>query len=461
MSKINHLLALSLVAGAAVAARGEIKFDAGADLRIRQELMKNVPGLPGGGVLSPAVRGKFKDHMRFRPRVWGGVRLESEDVGTFRIFARLTDEFRWNVEPRASATTFPDELILDNLYLEGLGLFDGRFDFRFGRQDIYGLYGLDHLFVDGTPGDGSRTVYADMVRMTWHVTDESALDVFAIYDFDMSDVRWGTERSRKRSLSGLGGGADPDMDDWGFGAVWSSNLGKDLPYKLFVMQKNTASFERGGVKHPRTQRELFGAKLTPRLTESLTLNLEAMAQVGKNGEGALLGGWSAYSALEWRGARVAELRGKPFGSLGFHFMSGDKDAASEDGGHRAWDPMWARGVNDSELMLYGTHYGAAWWSNMMFLKLSAGIEFARDFRLVGSTGPMFAAVNDGMGGGDGSFKGLLNQVRLDVPILAANREQGERFEILSHILAEFFNPGDYFETDKPSWFFRWQVDFRF
>jgi hypothetical protein len=68
---------------------------------------------------------------------------------------------------------------------------------------------------------------------------------------------------------------------------------------------------------------------------------------------------------------------------------------------------------------------------------------------------------DGVGGGDGNFKGLLSQARFEFPILVADKKAGERLEISSHISGELFNPGDYYETDKPGWFARWQVDFRF
>ena len=447
-----------LLGTAALGVYGAVDFDAGADLRIRQELMENVPGLPNGGVLAPVRRGKFTNHMRFRPRVWGEVKFGSESAGNFRLYTRLTDEWRWCPEPYKNAYTFPDELILDNLFLEGTDLFDGFLDFRIGRQDLYGLYGLDHVFVDGTPGDGSRTTYADVVRTTLHVTEESTLDLFAIYDFDDSDVRWGTDRGKHRSLSGLGGNAEPEMDDWGFGAIWGSNFGKALPYQLFVMQKNTDRFYRGDVKHPRTQRELFGAKLMPQLDEEWSLQLEGMSQVGANGQGDMLSGWSAYSGVNWKSSRSGI---RPLGKFGYHFMSGDDDAAEEDGGHSAWDPMWARGVNDSELFLYGTHYGAAWWSNMHYVKLTAGLDLGRRHVVIASTGPLFAAAQDGLGGGNGTFKGLLSQVRYDFPIWLADKDKGERFEMFGHFLAEFFNPGDYYETDKPSWFVRWQVDFKF
>lgn len=248
------------------------------------------------------------------------------------------------------------------------------------------------------------------------------------------------------------------MDDWGYGVVWSSRLVEGLPYQLFAVQKNTASYVRGNAKRPRTRRETFGAKIEPQLTETLALQLEGMAQVGENGRDEKLAGWSAYAGVNWKGEQVARV-GHPFGKVGLHFMSGDENAANEDGGHSAWDPVWARGVNDSELFLYGTHYGAAWWSNMIYLKTTLGFTITEHCQLVGSTGPMFAEAKDGLGGGDGAFKGLLSQLRLDFPLWWP--DEGERFEMFGHLIAEFFNPGDYFATDKPSWFVRWQVDFKF
>ena len=121
---------------AALAAKAEIEFDAGADLRIRQEMMKNVPGLPGGGLIGPYPRTGFINHMRFRPRVWGQVSGITESEVEWRLFARLADEFRWCPEPHRDTHTFPDEVIPDNLFVEGKGLFDGLLDLKIGRQDL-------------------------------------------------------------------------------------------------------------------------------------------------------------------------------------------------------------------------------------------------------------------------------------------------------------------------------------
>ncbi|MBQ5530799.1 MAG: hypothetical protein IIT98_02205 [Kiritimatiellae bacterium] len=430
-------------------------FDAGANLRIRQEIMDNTPGLPGGGVAMPRAAGPYRNHMRFRPRFWA----QAGDGETWRVYSRFTDEFRWNVRPRNHSNTFPDEMIIDNLYVEAKDLFDGVLDFRAGRQDMYNLYGLDNLFVDGTPGDGSRTVYTDMARIGLDFREAGRFDVFALYNKDDNQLRWGTERGRHKSLTGFGGGAEPEMDDWGWGGIYSNKAGEALPYKIFAMQKRVLSYRRGGVKHSAKRRDLAGFRVEPRLTDETTALLEAMGQTGRDGEGGWFGAWSACAGLSWKDSKASSAR--PFAGARIHFMSGDKDAAKEDGGRHAWDPMWSRGVNYSELFLYGTHYGAAWWSNMAYAKTEGGFEFGPHHRVCASTGAMFAQTDDGLGGGDGSFKGVLSLVRYDFPILTADRGKGERFEIFGHIYAELFNPGDYFETDKPAWFVRWQVEFAF
>ena len=47
-------------------------------------------------------------------------------------------------------------------------MFDGFLDLKVGRQNLRGLCGLDRIFVDGTPGDGSRTLYTDMASVRSH-----------------------------------------------------------------------------------------------------------------------------------------------------------------------------------------------------------------------------------------------------------------------------------------------------
>ena len=476
----NKLLLAVIAMGCLGAARGEsvsetaseaeteveesvFGFNAGADLRIRQEIMHNVPTLPGGGMIGrPGVpRNKTKNQMRFRPRVWAELTMGDN----WRLYGRLNDEFRAGIVQPTHATTWPGEVIVDNLYLEGKGLLEDMaswfdsLDLWVGRQDLYRLYGLDHIFVDGTTGDGSRSTYADMVRFALHFDEDTRLDVFALLNKDREYMRLGTRRSYYGTqLTGFGGN-ETEMDDWGYGAIFSSKV-DFLDYQLFGIQKNTASFHRKGVKHPRRQVNLFGTKLVPHWTPNFSTPLEAMVQVGENGADQELCAWAGYAGFAWK---QNDSEGwKPFVNGGLLALSGDRDAATQDGGRRAWDPMWYRGVDDSEMMLYGSTYGVGWWSNMYNLKVTTGVEFEKGHAVQLMAGPMFAQQKDGLGGGDGQYKGFLTQARYDFPLWSGDKGTGlERFKVFGHVLLEWFNPGDYFDTDKPAYFVRWQIDFKF
>lgn len=431
-----------------------IRFNAGAGLRVRQEIMHNVPAASGGVLGRPGVyRGKTKNQFRFRPDVWMELKLGD----AWRIYTRVSDEFRYGVVQRTKNQEWPCEAVIDNLYVEGKGLLDGFLDLRVGRQDLYRLYGLSHVFVDGTPGDGSMTTYADMVNIALHVDEKSWIDLFALYNADQEELRWGTKRSRHLAKTGYGRG-EREMDDWGFGAIWNSRIGL-VDYQLFWIQKDTASYHRGGVKYARRQTNLVGTKLVPRWTDEFSTPLELMGQVGENGDGDTLSAWAAYAGFDWK--KKTDSTFKPFVNGGVLFMSGDKDAADEDNGHHAWDPMWYRGVDDSEMFLYGSLYGCGWWSNQIVLKTTFGYDFGYRHRAQVMTGPMWAQEKDGIGGGDGRFKGYLTQLRYDFPLYIADKSEGGRLEVFGHVISEFFNPGDYFATDKPAYFFRWQVEFKF
>ena len=422
---------LTLIAAAALMARGDLSFDAGADLRIRQEFIMNCTGLPEGGLATPAC-GAYRHQMRFRPRVWGEVKGDAGEYGKWRLFARLCDEFRWNTRPYSTSTSWPGEVIFDNLFIEGKDLFDGFIDVQIGRRDLYGYCNLDHIFVDGTPGDGSRTQYTDMANVRFKFENDATLDVFGLYNFDNAkDFRWGDDDHRFSSLAARYPNGQGNQDDWGIGVVWGQTLDKSLKYQIFAVQKQMLHQEKAHT-------ELIGARVMPRWTEEWQSEFEAMSEL--NGQ------WSGFASLAWKSSREGI---KPLAKLSYHYLSEE------------WDPMWARDAIESELFLYGTHDGVAWWTNQHYLKLQAGLEFSPRHSLIASTGPMFAARPDGRSGRDGSFKGLYSRIKYSFPIVTADRTKGERFEIFAHLTADLLNPGDYYASEKPAWYARWQVEFKF
>ena len=99
--------------------------------------------------------------------------------------------------------------------------------------------------------------------------------------------------------------------------------------------------------------------------------------------------------------------------------------------------------------------------------MELGLNIGPRHRVVAYSGPIFAAKQDHLGHADGSgesmFKGVLSVLRYDVPIILApkNAHGTDRFELFGHLLAEVFNPGDYYDTSRPSYFLRWEFTFAF
>ena len=332
-------------------------FSAGADFRIRQEIMDNLPGMPGDAYsATPALRAKYRNQIRFRPRVWFAA-----ETGPFRLYARVADEFReyptLHTPREERAYNFPDEVFLDNLYLEGRGLSVAgleTIDFRIGRQDLmeggHSIYGLDRIIVEGTPTDGSRNFYSDMVRATLHFDAAKKLDVFALYDSGRSDLRWGNSRSRGRSLNCINMTDTSDLDEWGGGLVYSQNaFDGDLPFKVYAMFKRDEAHTTQKPAPRRVsakERTTFGVFLEPRLTDNWDLELEAAQQVGRIVDsGRFAGGTMAHAAVNYRMDALRTYR--PTLTWATTYYSGDSDCTKDGAADRAWDPVWARSATTS------------------------------------------------------------------------------------------------------------------
>ncbi len=329
------------------------------------------------------------------------------------------------------------------------------------------MFGLDRILQDGTAFDGSRSCYADMARLTFHPTEESSLDAFALYDNARSTIRYGNRSSRGRPINAIHPGDSPEMDEWGGGLIWSDRLcGGTFPYRLYVIHKHNEAYS-GRRRMPDKQLTTFGVNVAPSLGENLSLELDFAQQVGSLSDGGRqAGGRMAYAAVDLhRSAAAPGVR--PYARLSVYYLSGDRhhgDAGDNDTG---WDPLWGRAPQDSELFQYGTLYGLGYWSNMAYPKLTVGANIGPRHRISAFTGPMFAAAQDGAGHADGSdhgmFKGAFSAVRYDFPLLLAEKgaEGCDRFEVFGHVMAELFNPGDYYDSSRPAWFIRWELNFAF
>ena len=481
------LLSTTLVAATLATGHAEeeeahcVKFDAGADFRIRQEIMANLPGLPGDAYSqTPTVRAKSRNQIRMRPRAYF-----SAETGPFTLYARIADEFRHyptlDVPRHSRAYYFPDEVFLDNLYIEGKGLEwnalyalgVSSFDFRLGRQDLFvgghSVFGLDRIIVEGTPTDGSRDFYSDMARARLHFGEKKHLDVFTMYDSGRSDLRFGTSRSRGRSLNCINMSDTNDLDEWGGGLIYSETaLDGALPFKLYAIFKRTESHTtKSPAPRNRPAREIscLGLWAEPQLTDIWSAEFETARQFGRILDGnRQAGGWMVHGEIKCRPGFLESVKGVLSSALTYY--SGDRHKTGECDNDTSWDPMWARYTQDSEMLVYGSLYENCWWSNMIYAKAKLAMTFGPRHAMYFYTGPMFTAVRDELGhadGGGSAYKGLLTAARYDFPIrLATPGAEGfDKIEIVAHVVGELFNPGGYYESGRPAYFVRWQLDFKF
>ena len=152
----------------------------GLDVRLREEYTKNLFRMDD-------TDGSDYHWQRYRTR-WS-TKWAMDDNIDFNT--RLTWEFWGHCAPEPSATVDPffsntnydfDEAIFDHFNIQMRNAFDLPLTLTVGRQDI--ILGTGWLVLEGTPGDGSRTIFFDAIRATSDLSEASKLDLIYIQQYD-------------------------------------------------------------------------------------------------------------------------------------------------------------------------------------------------------------------------------------------------------------------------------------
>lgn len=432
-----------------------LSWDAGADLRLQEEMYDDIPGMLGGD---------YHNYFRVRSRAWGQV--ENDD---FRLYLRFANEFFHTLKPSHDHNyQFPDELFVDNLYLDLNNLFWDRVNLRIGRQDFLGaqgpIYGAGRVLCDGTPADTSRSVYMDAIKATITLDENNSLDLLGIYNSAENYLSTGhshdpfgnTWNYRPTTMLQFPPPTD-DMDEYGGALYFKSRELKEVPFDLYyIFKRETDARLPWGAHISGRSIHTLGLRVAPKFSESLSAELEAAAQAGQKDNGADCHGAMAYGGLTYA-PNVGETL-KPYFTGACYYLSGDKNRGETED-DSAWNPLWGRWPQVSELYVYNFMYGAGYWSNLLYPHLQAGVSIGPGHRVGASAGPMFAAVDDNLGGGDGSLYGWLGTLRYD--FLLFKGLFGKRGDVYGHILGEILDPGDYYAKDDTAYFVRWELSFQY
>lgn len=433
--KRPFLLALALAfwlpaAYATVCPMDSAAFRFGADVRTRYEYYNRNAGCDG----DRGFEGWHEGYLRFRTRVWGEATAER-----LTGYLRLGNEFRHYFTPEATKgrKRFPDELLVDNLWVRANALL-GFMDMTLGRQDITDL-GAGRIFGEGTPADGSRSCFYDAARMTFRFEGTRTLDLIAL---TISRHDWLPTPGHTHGGRGPGAkGYEYDYSmvgqrEFGLAAYWQDRSDGALGWDAYYVWKaehgaysSLLALEEGAPRSFHTH--TVGFRLLPRLTQTLSGELEAALQLGDDHLFAGMG----YAGLTYA---FDETPWKPKLSAAVYALSGDSDGTR--GGH-AWHSVFNRQTFLGDVP--GSMYPGLDHNNLVYPHLVLKATPGSGHLLALQCGPMFAAVRErDADGRAGSLRGLYAQLvwKADLGEVLNDRFDGLSFTFLG----EAMRKGDYF-----------------
>jgi hypothetical protein len=430
-------------------------FTWGADLRLRWEFLDNA------STLNETLPGAERSFARYRGRLWGQVAPNE----SFEAYGRLMWEGRYYANPddfviplpgqgptNILDTTYSGALMFDNLYVKLNRVGDAPLTLKIGRQDIF--LGNGWLVADGTPLDGSRTFYFDAIRATY-----VAEPIGTTFDLIVLDNYHNTDRFPFT----FNNKTEDQIEEDETGAILyarNKSLIKDTDLDgFFIYRSDDAAQPLWRVNNgfdpfgsPTRDGEVYalGARIDSKLTPNWNLRAEAAFEWGNRFEEDL-------EAFGFNG-RVTYNIGDSLSNrlhLGYEYLSGDDPDTSKV---EAFDPLWGRWPQWSELYqpyTYALDSRTGEATNLQRINLGWGMKPHPTTEVTLDYHALFANEN------------TLGDRVPPVPGFSKNGDfRGHLFtgwvkvkydkHVAGHLVAEYFNPGDYYTDihipDKPTWY---------
>lgn len=397
----------------------------GADERIRHEYIDNpffFDTDPPGDVWS---------FTRLRSRAWTTITpAQNIDVNT-----RLTWEARHWDEPESREGWDWSDVVWDNLNVRFSNLAGGNTTLTVGRQDI--ILGDGWLVLEGTPLDGSRTIYFDAARLTTDFKDaKTAVDLIYVQQYSDPD-KWLSPINSKDFHN-------IEQDERG-AIVWLTNKSIERteinPY--FIYKHDERVLANGDESDIYT----FGTRTVHAFNQNWVGRVEGAYQFGNRENPAMFGAGTGddLSAFGVNSRLTYNFNDNWKNALfvNYEFLSGD-DPDSDT--NEQFDPLWGRWPQFSELYVYpyATETRIAETTNLH--RVGGGWQASPIARmdLMATYNALFADENTlGAQAGfseSGNFRGQLFTFLV--------RYKFNRF-LAGHILAEHFVPGNYYDDEGP------------
>lgn len=425
-------------------------FKWGADMRVREEILENVL------TLDQSSHVHENNWMRYRPRVWFTV----TPIKDFELNVRAIWEPRtifMNIPARNPGGTTehgwdPDYAVFDLLNFKWSKAFGLPMTITAGRQEI--ALGDKWLVFDGTPLDGSRSLYFDAIRATYDLS-QIKTKVDLMYLSQSAQVTdWFPH------LSDTHKEVTEQREQGAILYLTNNSLAKTQLDGYFIYKHDEHQDPLNAVtsKYIRTGDDAdiytFGVRQATDLTDHWKLRDEFAGQFGdKNGENIC-----AFATLN----RLAYFFNDKYNNqlrMDYEFVSGDDPHTK--GTNEGFDMLWGRWPRWSELYIYtyaiesrvadnSNLHRIAWGWSMSPMK---NMELALDYHLLFADENTYGGVKPGFSE-SGKFRGQLLSWWIRYKF---------NDHLSSHVMAEVFGPGDYYTKmrNDTAAFVRWELLFSY
>jgi len=314
----------------------------GLDLRLREVYARDIFSLndsfgdtPPYGPITGTGSGNWNNYhwQRYRAR-WSTKWALNEDVD---FNTRLTWEFWGHCAPDESFSSFFneksydfDEAIFEHFNIQFRNAFDMPLTLTVGRQDI--ILGTGWLVLDGTPGDGSRTIFFDAIRAQYDLSETTKLDLIYIQQYDDEEKYIKPFNHHavqdRRHLTQKG-------DERGFIFYLTNKAESGQQQELYYMYKNDEASDWAAAYSPGGQNadiHTIGGRLAGPLDDNWSYSAELAKQFGdRNGNSLQALGGNSKLMYAFNDDKKNELH------VGYEYLSGDDPDSSAD---EQFDTLW-------------------------------------------------------------------------------------------------------------------------
>jgi len=340
-----------------------------------------------------------------------------------------------------AAGVSPDEVVLDQCYLNFASVLDSNWSLRLGRQDF--MLGNGMVMLENSPADEARTVYFDGLAATYQ-TEVDTLKLFAFYS-DYKDTSCFINDQNRALRWG---------DTLTVGFDETRQLKEDLGIEVYYLHIDVDDDAPGrfpiGINTPvdsNAEMDVVGARIFGSPHDQMDYSLEYAQQFGtfdQNGQNAGglpndsgdFSGRMVDARMNLRAADGTAL--SPVLMLQYTYLSGDDMAAAggTENEYEGWRGIFSAYPIWREELLPLSILGA--WSNMNQYRTACEFTLAENVKLTGAWAVLVAdAGENGTGGGDNM--GHLVTGFLDI---------GVQENLSVALEGSVFYPGNYYEDGQ-------------